>query len=59
MSTSARRVGGLLGASKTSRGNTDMPTIDILILALIIGGALAFMAEMVWFSMDHNKLPRK
>jgi hypothetical protein len=36
-----------------------MPTIDILILALIVGGAVLFMAEMMWFSMDHNKLPKK
>lgn len=36
-----------------------MPTIDIIILAIVVGGALAFMAEMIWLSMDSQKLPRE
>lgn len=35
-----------------------MTTFGIVILVLVTGGALVFMAEMIWFSMDHNKLPR-
>jgi hypothetical protein len=48
----ARRFDGRV----TNEARPAMPTIDIVILALVVGGALAFMAEMVWFSMDRNKL---
>jgi hypothetical protein len=41
-----------------TEGRPVMPTIDILVLVLVCGGALAFMAEMIWYSMDRNKLPR-
>ncbi len=41
------------------QGRFVMPTIDIIMLAIIVGGAVAFMAEMIWFSMDRNKMSRK
>ena len=43
----------------TCKGETAMPTIDIFILALVTGGAVVFMLEMMWFSRDSKKLPRK
>ena len=36
-----------------------MPTINVIMLVLVSGGALAFMVGMIWFSMENNKLPRK
>lgn len=35
-----------------------MPTINVIMLVLVTGGALAFMAEMIWFSMENKKRPR-
>ncbi len=36
-----------------------MPTVNIFVLAVICGGALAFMAEMIWYSLERNQLPRQ
>jgi len=35
-----------------------MPTINIIVLAIVAGGALAFMAEMIWYGLPRNQLPR-